>query len=373
MQLEIWNLGRGDAQRWAPSLSRNMTVMSAGHRAFAPHIRLTGDIGNYWSGNIGNTESLMATVDQIQGIDDLWSYGMGNTSGTFPNYGQMIVGVPKDHPTAGDTGLTLTEAQSHFSMWCMFPTILMATNDVRLRDAHIERILLNKEAIAINQDPWTIPAVRIAPPVGCGGAQWMRPLANGDIAVLVLNRNNGPESVYTRLDFAALVGGNSDTGSRADAATSQYTVRDVQEEADLGVACGHVDLTLAPHQSAFLRLTRQPGSCKPAPPAHSCTPPTSPTPPPTPAPCPTPSVVPAGFAVHTPHGYYSNPVGDNKGTLSITACAALCASAGSGCAAFHVFFADPAHCAAGTCYVHALPLATVTADARAILYDKIRV
>ena len=61
----------------------------------------------------------------------------------------MIVGVPKDHPTTGDTGLTLTEAQSHFSMWCMFPTILMATNDVRLRDPDIERILLNNETMYV--------------------------------------------------------------------------------------------------------------------------------------------------------------------------------------------------------------------------------
>ena len=92
MQLEIWNLGRGDAQKWAPTLSRNMTAKSApGHGAFAPHIRLTGDIGNYWSGKIGNTESLLNTVDQIQCIADLWSYGMGNTSGTFPNYGQVRV------------------------------------------------------------------------------------------------------------------------------------------------------------------------------------------------------------------------------------------------------------------------------------------
>ena len=157
MQLEVWNLGRGDAQSWAPSLSRNMTANGAGHGSWIPHIRLTGDIGNYWSGRIGNTKSLMATVDQIQAISDLWTADvMGNVSGTFPNYGQMIVGVPKDHPTLGDPGLTLTEAQSHFSMWCMFPTILMATNDVRLRDANVEKILLNKETIAINQDPCVI-------------------------------------------------------------------------------------------------------------------------------------------------------------------------------------------------------------------------
>jgi hypothetical protein len=63
----------------------------------------------------------------------------------------MVVGVPKDHPTKGDPGLTLVEAQSHFSMWCMFPAMLMATNDVRKRDKDIENILFNKETIAVNR------------------------------------------------------------------------------------------------------------------------------------------------------------------------------------------------------------------------------
>ena len=36
-------------------------------------------------------------------------------------------------------------------MWCMFPTMLMATNDVRLRDPDIEAILLNNETIAVNR------------------------------------------------------------------------------------------------------------------------------------------------------------------------------------------------------------------------------
>ena len=33
---------------------------------------------------------------------------MGNSSGTFPNYGQLTVGVPKDHPTIGDPGQSVS-------------------------------------------------------------------------------------------------------------------------------------------------------------------------------------------------------------------------------------------------------------------------
>ena len=64
---------------------------------------------NYWSGKIPPTESLINTVDEILAVPDLYDHGEGNMSGTYPNFGQMIVGVPKDHPTLGDPGLSLVD------------------------------------------------------------------------------------------------------------------------------------------------------------------------------------------------------------------------------------------------------------------------
>jgi hypothetical protein len=43
-------------------------------------------------------------VDVIQSIPDMYNYGVGNESGVYPNYGQMVVGVPKNHPTIGNAG-----------------------------------------------------------------------------------------------------------------------------------------------------------------------------------------------------------------------------------------------------------------------------
>ena len=57
--------------------------------------------------------------------------------------------------------MTLTEAQAHFSMWAMFSSLLLATNDIRERNPDIEGILMNKEVIAINQDLSSFPAIRI--------------------------------------------------------------------------------------------------------------------------------------------------------------------------------------------------------------------
>ena len=80
----------GDAQTWAPTMSQNMTEADPNHRSYVPHIRLEGDIGNFWSGSIPPTMSIMETVDKIQAIDDLWNYSMGNKSGTFPNYVRAV-------------------------------------------------------------------------------------------------------------------------------------------------------------------------------------------------------------------------------------------------------------------------------------------
>lgn len=245
MQLGIYNLGLGRAWTWAPAMG-------------APLFRVLSDIGNSWNqSGQGHLLGIMPSVDAIQAVPDLNLYGTGNMSGSYPTYGQMIVGVPPDHPTKGDPGLTLVEAQSHFSMWCMFPSPLLATNDVRLRNASIEAILLNPETIAINQDPWGLPAFRInignqlwrtdlgIDPRTPTLLQWARHLANGDIAALLLNRDDN-QIQQTTLHFADFLDG---------VPGGSYRVRDIQNRRDLGVACAKISFSLIPHQTAFVRLS----------------------------------------------------------------------------------------------------------------------
>ena len=134
-------MGHGVGWSWRAATSRPCCAVIRPRRngSFVPDLRLTPDIGNSWDTPIPPTMTVMATMDSIQSIPDLWDYGMGNNSGTFPNYGQMLVGVPPDHPTRGDPGLSLVEAQSHFSLWCMHASLMLATNDVRKRDKDIEK------------------------------------------------------------------------------------------------------------------------------------------------------------------------------------------------------------------------------------------
>jgi hypothetical protein len=49
-------------------------------------------------------------------------------------------------------GMSYEEDKTHFSMWCMMNSPLLAGNDLRSMSAETLGILTNKEIIALNQD-----------------------------------------------------------------------------------------------------------------------------------------------------------------------------------------------------------------------------
>ena len=286
-----------------------------------------------------------------------------------------VVGVPADHPTIGDPGLSLVEQQSHFSLWSMFASLMLATNDVRKRDKDVEKILLNPETIAISQDPWTIPAFRVA--TECAGEMWARHLANGDIAVLILNRGNS--TIKSRIDWNII----TNTSSRG----VSFKVRDIQERTDLPVACGHAILEIASHATAFVRLTKQPSGCTPTPPAECSAPapyctmhccpsqgkycPCGDINKPCPFPVPPLPPCPAGFVNHS-SGYWSEPDQKAPGghSKSVDACGAYCASK-VGCTAFEVYdpeqVTEPSSKGGSACYTFSNGLKNFVSDSRGLI------
>jgi alpha-galactosidase len=236
MQLTIFNLGKGSAQDWAPRMK-------------APFFRCTADISNAWH-TVGITLGIIEDLNNCLNTPGLTAH-TGIENGTYPMFGQLSVGVPKDHPTSGDPGLTLIEAQTEFSVWCILPAPLYATNDVRERDPDVEAILLNPEAIAINQDVLGLAATQLNASVP-NQMQFVKKLANGDIAVVVMNYDDTMTQKGTELVFADFL----------PSTTMQYSVRDVARRVNDGFACTKVTLgDLAPHESAFLRFTLTNKTC----------------------------------------------------------------------------------------------------------------
>lgn len=88
-----------------------------------------------------------------------------------------------------ELGMTNEEFRTQMTLWSVAAAPLVIGSDVRkLSQASID-ILTNRQVLAIDQDPAGVQAVR----VGAAGTTetWMKRLANGDRAVVLLNRGEG--------------------------------------------------------------------------------------------------------------------------------------------------------------------------------------
>jgi alpha-galactosidase len=84
----------------------------------------------------------------------------------------------------GNGHMTDDEYRTHMSLWALVASPLLAGNDVRTMTDATKAILLNKEVIAIDQDPLG----KQASPVKNGDLEtWIKPLADGSVAVGVVN------------------------------------------------------------------------------------------------------------------------------------------------------------------------------------------
>ena len=82
-------------------------------------------------------------------------------------------------------GMTENEDRAHFTMWCMLASPLILGNDLRNMSDATRRIILNKEMIAIDQDPLGVQGLHYCDLDGL--SFWFKPLSNGDWAFTILN------------------------------------------------------------------------------------------------------------------------------------------------------------------------------------------
>jgi alpha-galactosidase len=116
---------------------------------------------------------------------------------------------------------------------------LAATNDVRTMNAETKRILLNEEVIAINQDALGKQAVcKIKNELW---SVFVRPLANGDFAIAILNRSETAQN--SKIDFAEL-GFNS-----------TYEIKDLWQHKVIGKGKKWNGKVL-PHETKLFRLKK---------------------------------------------------------------------------------------------------------------------
>jgi alpha-galactosidase len=95
--------------------------------------------------------------------------------------------------------MTDAEYRTHTSLWALSAAPLLAGNDIRKMSPATKAILLNKEVIAVDQDSLGKQAI----PVRNGQLEtWIKPLADGSVAVGVVNF--GPSAADATIDASEL-------------------------------------------------------------------------------------------------------------------------------------------------------------------------
>lgn len=162
-------------------------------------------------------------------------------SGQWPDMDMLVVGLNgKGGPSSdlGGKGCTYTEYQTQMSMWCMLSSVLALSNDLRNLTPDDRRILLNREIIAINQDPLGKAAQRVAHTSSY--QLYVKPLADGSHAVAVLNTADKAQTITA--DFASM------------GIEGRQTVRDVWQHRDISKGATKWRGSVQPHETKVFVL-----------------------------------------------------------------------------------------------------------------------
>ena len=188
--------------------------------------RATGDIQDCW--DCKKTWGGNGVVQIIDQLDPIYSYaGPGHWN-------------DPDMLEVGNGGMTTEEYRSHFSMWALLAAPLLAGNDIANMSADTRSILLNKEVIAIDQDPLGIQGHRVKRE---GALEvWSKQLADGGRAVILLNRGASAAKVSASWD---------DIGYPS---TLEASVRDLWAGKDLGKLSGTYSAEVPSHGVVMLRV-----------------------------------------------------------------------------------------------------------------------
>jgi alpha-galactosidase len=188
--------------------------------------RATGDIQDCWDckkdwGGNGVTH----IIDQMNGLETYAGPGHWNDP---------------DMLEVGNGGMTKEEYRAHFSMWALFSAPLLAGNDISNMTADTKEILLNKEVIAIDQDPLGRQGRRVKK---TGDQEiWSKQLQDGSRAVVLLNR--GPAA-------AKIVVSWTDIGYPDSLPAS---VRNLWTAKDLGKQTGTYSADIPSHGAVMLTI-----------------------------------------------------------------------------------------------------------------------
>lgn len=150
----------------------------------------------------------------------------------------------------GNGQMTRDEYITHFSMWSMLASPLMAGNDIRKMDKETKEILTNAEVIAVNQDARGEQARRF---MDMGDHEiWAKPLANGEVAVCFMNRTDHVWNLNHDWKGNAMY-----FVSDVKISKQAYTVRDLWQHKEIGTTDKNTVYDIPAHGVLMVRLLKR--------------------------------------------------------------------------------------------------------------------
>lgn len=160
-----------------------------------------------------------------------------------------------------ELGMTSNESQAQFSMWTVVAAPLIIGSDVSALSQNALKMLTNDEVLDVSQDVLGVQGKAIS--TQGNGQVWVRPLANGDRAVALLNRGTVPTTISTDAKAVGMRHG------------SRYNLRDLWHHATTETA-GTIAASVPGHSVVLYRVS--PGHGNSVPPAVLLSPPSTPAP-----------------------------------------------------------------------------------------------
>jgi len=196
--------GRNDVWKWGPDVGGNLW-------------RTTGDISDNW-----------ASMTRI-----------GFSQNDLAPYAKPGHWNDPDMLEIGNGGMTNDEYKTHMSLWAILAAPLLAGNDIRNMTPETKAILLNREAIAVDQDKSGIQGKRMWQ---SGDVEiWVRELSGGARAVGIFNRGPVAKDVTVRW---------SDLGFKKD----PKRIRDLWLKQDIKLNGSEHTTPIPPHGVGFFRV-----------------------------------------------------------------------------------------------------------------------
>lgn len=193
--------------------------------------RTTGDIRDNWKN--------MSAI----GFEGQDKWAAFCRPGSWPDADMLVVGKVGWGPTTHDSCLTADEQYTHISLWAMLSSPLLIGCDMAAMDDFTINLLCNSEVIDINQDELGIQAVKICGSVADGHITYMKPLADGGIALAMFNLGDAPRRMGFIPHSLNLI--------------EPQTVRDIWRQKDIctvGVD-ENWETEVAPHGVVMVKLT----------------------------------------------------------------------------------------------------------------------